>query len=111
MRTSLFRLGRALMTGFILALAPSAFAQTAKPAAQAAPPSPAQVQASKAEASRISDAIVSVADKVSPSVVQIDVTARDEGSDKIQRWLGQSGDTPIARAIGSGVIYTPDGAI
>ena len=111
MRTSFFRLARALMTGSILALAPSAFAQTAKPAAQAAPPSAAQVQASKAEASRISDAIVSVADKVSPSVVQIDVTARDEGSDKIQRWLGQSGDTPIARAIGSGVIYTPDGAI
>ncbi|MGH7280608.1 MAG: trypsin-like peptidase domain-containing protein, partial [Polyangiaceae bacterium] len=48
---------------------------------------------------------------VSPSVVQIDVTAREEGNDKILRWLGQSGDTPIARAIGSGVIYTPDGAI
>jgi serine protease Do len=75
------------------------------------PPSPAQVQASQAEARKISDAIVNVADKVSPSVVQIDVTARDEGADRTLRWLGQRGDSPIARGLGSGVVYTSDGAI
>lgn len=116
MPSTRFRFARAFVFSTLVALVPlglatPAAAQAAKPAAQAASPSPAQVQASKAEASRISDAIVNVAEKVSPSVVQIDVASRDEGSDKIMRWLGQSGDSPIARAIGSGVIYTPDGAI
>jgi S1-C subfamily serine protease len=78
----------------------------------ASPPTPAQIQASQAEARRLSDAFVSVAERVSPSVVQIDVTARDESSDNVLRWLGRGGsDSPVARGTGSGVVFTPDGAI
>jgi len=95
-----------------LAAAPAAAQTKDAPApAVASPPSPAQVQASQAEARRLSDAFVNVADKVSPSVVQIDVTARDESADRTLRWLGRGGDSPIARATGSGVVFTPDGAI
>ena len=78
----------------------------------APPPSAAQVQASQAEAKRLSDAFVNVAEKASPSVVQIDVTARDESADQTLRWLGRGGtDSPVARGTGSGVVFTPDGAI
>jgi serine protease Do len=75
-------------------------------------PSPAQVQASNAEAKRLSDGFVAVADRVSPSVVQIDVTARDEKADLLSHFFGRSGrDEPIARGMGSGVVFTSDGAI
>jgi serine protease Do len=89
-----------------------------KPAANVttppAPPSPnaAQIQASQAEARRLSDAFVSVADRVSPSVVQIDVTTRDENPDEFLRLRRRNnGDSPVARGMGSGVVFTPDGAI
>ncbi len=75
-----------------------------KPAG-AAPP------AALAEARKLSDAFVSVAERVSPSVVQIDVTARDESADQITRFFGKSQDSPIARGTGSGVVFTADGAI
>jgi Do/DeqQ family serine protease len=75
------------------------------------PPSPAQAQAATAEARRLSDAFVSVAEKVGPSVVQIDVTARDADADQAAKWFGRHGDTPIARGLGSGVIVSVDGAI
>jgi Do/DeqQ family serine protease len=75
-------------------------------------PTPAQVQASTAEARRLSEAFVAVADHASPSVVQIDVTARDEKADLLQHFLGRNGrDEPIARGMGSGVVFTADGAI
>src|SRR5205085_8455039 len=86
----------------------SAFAQ---PSATA---SPAQIQASQAEARRFSDAFASVAERVSPSVVQIDVTTRDENADNVLRWIGRGGngtESPVARGTGSGVVFTPDGAI
>jgi serine protease Do len=87
-----------------------AFAQPAP--GQPPPPSPAQLQASQAEARRLSDAFAGVAERVSPSVVQIDVTSRDENADSLQRMFGRgSGDSPIARGTGSGVVFTPDGAI
>jgi serine protease Do len=75
-------------------------------------PTPAQVQASTAEAKRLSDGFVAVADHSSPSVVQIDVTARDEKADLLSHFFGKNGrDEPIARGMGSGVVFTPDGAI
>jgi Do/DeqQ family serine protease len=84
----------------------------AAPVAQPPVPTPAQVQASTAEARRLSEGFVAVADRVSPSVVQIDVTARDEKADLLGHMLGRGGgDEAIARGTGSGVVFTPDGAI
>jgi S1-C subfamily serine protease len=70
-----------------------------------------QAVAAQAEAKRLSDGFVSVADRVSPAVVQIDVTARDENADQVLRFFGRNQDSPIAHGTGSGVIFTPDGAI
>jgi len=93
-----------------------AFGQAAAspPARTAEPPvpTPAQVQASTAEAKRLSDGFVAVADHASPSVVQIDVTARDEKADLLSHFFGRNGrDEPVARGMGSGVVFTSDGAI
>jgi serine protease Do len=93
-----------------------ASAQTAAAAHPAAPPAsaltPSQVSASTQEAKRLSDAFVAVAERVSPSVVQIDVTVRDERADLLSHFLGPSAEgEPIARGMGSGVVFTPDGAI
>src|SRR3984957_12897235 len=84
-----------------------------RPQPAAAVPTPAQVQASTAEAKRLSDGFVAVADRVSPSVVQIDVTARSEKADVMARFFGRGsgGDEPVARSMGSGVVFSPDGAI
>jgi len=93
-------------------LAPSALAQPApadKPEKVEKPPVAAP--GAVAEARKLSDAFVSVAERVSPSVVQIDVTARDEGADQITRFFGKNQDSPIARGTGSGVIFTAEGAI
>ena len=68
-----------------------------------------QVQANQVvEARKLSDAFVQVAERVSPSVVQIDVTQRDQQND-LMRMMGEA--SPIARGTGSGVVFTPDGAI
>jgi serine protease Do len=91
----------------------TASAYAAPPAQPAAPPvpTPAQVQASTAEAKRLSDGIVAVADRVSPTVVQIDVTTRSEKADALARFFGRGAEEPTARALGSGVVFTADGAI
>ena len=99
-------------------LASSALAQQppkATPASvqtkEAAPVRTGALPQSQAEANRVSDAFVSVADKVGASVVQIDVTVRDESSEQVLRWLGGRGDSPVARGTGSGVLFSPEGAI
>jgi len=86
-----------------LTVAPLALAQQAPPPAAAAP-------GAVAEARKLSDAFVAVAERVSPSVVQIDVTARDE-TDQVSRLFSKNQDSPVARGTGSGVIFTADGAI
>jgi Do/DeqQ family serine protease len=75
-------------------------------------PSAAHVQASTVEAKRLSEGFVAVAERASPSVVQIDVTARSEKVDILAHFFGHApGDEPIARGMGSGVVFTADGAI
>jgi serine protease Do len=91
--------------------APGSPGKEAKEAPTGARPPP-QVAQSQAEAQRLSDAFVFVADKVGPSVVQIDVTERDQRQDPLIRWLGSNGgEPPIARGTGSGVVFSADGAI
>jgi serine protease Do len=62
-----------------------------------------------AEARKLSEGFVSVAERVSSSVVQLEVVSRDE-PDPLLKMFGAS-DSPIARGSGSGVVFTPDGAI
>ncbi len=76
-----------------------------------APPTAPQAAAAQAEARKLSDGFVAVAEKVSPSVVQIEVTSRDENVDALTRLFGRKQDSPIARGTGSGIIYSADGAI
>ena len=111
---SFSRLGQVALILVALASMGSAAHAEAAPGLAQPPPSSAQLQASQAEARRLSDAFVNVAEKTSPSVVQIDVTSRDENADHVLRWLGRGGggnDSPVARGTGSGVVFTPDGAI
>jgi serine protease Do len=102
-------LRRAALIPFLLA----ATMTTAPAFAQSAPaPRAAQVSASTQEAKRLSDAFVAVAERVSPSVVQIDVTVRDQRADLFSHFFGPSSEgEPIARGMGSGVVFTADGAI
>jgi Do/DeqQ family serine protease len=119
-------IARALGFSLVLAAAapmPTALAQapaqasppTRAPAAGATPPpqpSPAQVQASTLEAKRLSDGFVAVAERVSPSVVQIEVTVRDDKAELLSRFFGRSGEgEPVARGMGSGVVLSADGAV
>ncbi|MBX3228323.1 MAG: trypsin-like peptidase domain-containing protein [Labilithrix sp.] len=91
----------------LLTLTAPAFAQEKKKADK--PPTPQAAVAAKAEAQKLSDGFVSVAEKVSPAVVQIEVTVHEENEGL--RFFGRKEDTPIARGTGSGVVFTPEGAI
>jgi S1-C subfamily serine protease len=65
------------------------------------------------EARRLSEGFVAVAEKVSPSVVQIEVNVREPTPHGIRWYKSPSGtgDTPTQRGMGSGVIFNADGAI
>jgi serine protease Do len=110
MKTALGSLGLTLLLS--LAALPPREALAQSTSAKEAPGSP-QASASQAEARRLSDAFVNVAERVSPSVVQIDVTVRDESADQVLRWMGRGGanDSAVAHGTGSGVVFTSDGAI
>ncbi len=69
-------------------------------------PAPEKVQKAK----EFSDAITAVAEKVSPSVVQIDVAVRDEESAS-SWWMKKKGDSPVVHGNGSGVIISSDGYV
>jgi Do/DeqQ family serine protease len=109
----------AVALSLTLAACGIAFPALALPAAPTQPPgtatvtvpTQAQVQASTVEARRLSEGFVAVAERVSPSVVQIDVTARNEKAEIVARFFGRDGEEPIARGMGSGVVFTADGAI
>src|SRR5687767_8591536 len=65
------------------------------------------------EARRLSDGFAAVAEKVSPSVVQIEVTVR-EPTPQTLRWYKSpsgTGETPVQRGMGSGVIFNSEGVI
>jgi len=80
-------------------------AQTAQPA-QTARPTPTSTPTA-AQLRALGDAFVDVAEKVSPTVVQIEVSiAKPEAS--ATRWIKEDA---VARGMGSGVIFTADGAI
>jgi serine protease Do len=113
MSASRMALRGSLVVALVLGVNAVASAAPPSPSPALTPtPTPGQIQASQVEARKLSDAFVSVADRVSPSVVQIDVTSRDETSDHLLRWFGSSNaDSPIARAMGSGVVFTADGVI
>lgn len=94
-----------------LALATVAAALLATPQALAQDKPSGSAATAQAEARKLSDGFVAVAEKVSPAVVQIEVTARDENADQILRFFGKNQDSPVARGTGSGVVFTTDGAI
>ena len=62
------------------------------------------------QAKELSEAIIAVAEKVSPSVVQIDVTVRDDSADSMPWWLKKKEES-IIHGNGSGVIISSDGYI
>lgn len=101
---------RAYLVLWALSLSSVAFAQTK--ATEKPAPQPA-ISASHAEAKKLSDAFVAVADKTSPSVVQLDVAVREEGGDAIMKLFGKGGvaEAPVSRGLGSGVVFSTDGAI
>lgn len=67
---------------------------------------------STAEARRFTDVFASVAERVGPSVVQIDVAVKDTSSATLRWYRGvPSVETPIRRGMGSGVIFSPTGHI
>lgn len=86
----------------VLASATSVRAQTA----QVAKPAPTS-NPTAAQLRALGDAFVEVAEKVSPAVVQIEVSiAKPEAS--ATRWIKEDA---VSRGMGSGVIFTADGAI
>ncbi|GAC1351151.1 MAG: DegQ family serine endoprotease [Polyangiales bacterium] len=90
----------------LCALPTLAFAQQPIGAGKNTAPAPDKVSKAK----ELSEAVIAVAEKVSPSVVQIDVTVKDESADSLPWWLKKKNDS-IVHGNGSGVIITSDGFV
>src|SRR5262249_14547737 len=91
---------------FALVAPAEAQPQEKEAAKAAAAPKPAS-SATLGEIRRLSDAFADVAEKVSPSVVQIEVTVAGETNSPF-RWFRTDA---VQRGLGSGVIFSTDGAI
>jgi Do/DeqQ family serine protease len=80
-------------------------------ALSAAPPAAADAAAASSEARHLSDAFSAVADRVSASVVQIEVAVREQNG--AARWYrgAPGGESAVQRGMGSGVVLSADGAI
>jgi serine protease Do len=95
--------------GLVVALSWSRIAGAQTPprgAPTTAPKAAAAPVAGASDARRLGDAFADVAERVSPSVVQIDVTTGERGAGF--RW---SKAEAVQRGLGSGVIFQGDGAI
>ena len=107
------RLFAPLLVFSILALSSVATAQPKGPPIPAAPPATAvkppsgPPSATVAQVRKLGDAFSEVAEKVSPAVVQIDVTVGNVNESQL-RWLKSDG---VQRGMGSGVVFSADGAI
>ena len=104
---------RATALGSLLlasALSLPAFAQN-KPPLPAAPataaPAPTAKVGSFADAKKFSEGLADVAEKISPSVVQIEVTLVSEAATTLR----VSGGEGSKRGLGSGVLFSADGAV
>ncbi len=107
-------LARASRVFFATSIGLAAAIALVAPAASAAPETKAPAGPPvPAEARRLEAAFASAADRVSPSVVQVDVATRDEDEARFTRWLAaaQQSDSPLAHGAGSGVVLTADGSI
>lgn len=108
-----YRLSLCLASLLALALPDAALAQPAKapPAAPAAPPAPGRAAAAQGatvgDLRKLGDAFADVVDKIAPSVVQIEVAVGEEVNSPL-RWFRGGGER---RGVGSGVIFSADGAI
>jgi serine protease Do len=97
------RFALALLFTAALASPSIAWADTA-----AKPPAPAVTDRGR-QPKELSDAVIAVAEKVSPSVVQVDVAVKPREDVSIP-WLMRS-ETALVRGNGSGVILSSDGYI
>ena len=72
----------------------------------------AQQPSSTADAQRFASVFSSIAERISPSVVQLEVAVRDDSAN-VFRWFrgGPSVSHPIRRGLGSGVVISPTGHI
>lgn len=107
------RLSASLLSCSILALSSAATAQPKSPPPHAPPPAVAvkpngaPPSVTVAQIRKLGDAFAEVAEKVSPAVVQIDVTVGSANESQL-RWLKSDG---VQRGMGSGVVFSADGAI
>jgi serine protease Do len=116
MRTALLFVRSILPLAVVSLATPIAAAQKTKtekpPTAAAASQQKTEASAGQADARKLGEAFAATADKLGPSVVQIDVTTRDEQATAMGWFHGRGpNEVVIQRGMGSGVVFSADGAI